>query len=208
MVQEYFVERVRAVERLANERRAALHTKEDAEAYVREVRAKIQQCFGPWPEKSSLNARTTGVVERDVYLIEKVIFESRPNFPVTANLYLRKDAPAPHQAWSGRADTRRVQGGGSVSVVRAGAGAAGLRLPDLRSHRPGRAVQYLTSDLKPRHGGPVGEHLYAGNQQFLVGDFFGAWRAWMASAHSTTCSRGPRSTRGTSASPATPAAAR
>jgi dienelactone hydrolase len=30
-------------------------------------------------------------------------------------------------------------------------------------------------------GGPavgVGEHLYAGNQQFLIGEFFGTWRAW------------------------------
>jgi hypothetical protein len=95
MVQEYFVAQVRAVEQLGEARRAGLHTKEDAENYVREVRAKIQQCFGPWPEKTPLNARVTGVVERDVYQIEKVIFESRPNFPVTGNLYLPKGRKSP-----------------------------------------------------------------------------------------------------------------
>ena len=57
MVQEYFVERVRQVEREAEKRRAVLSSKSDAEAYVRDVRAKIQQSFGPWPEKTPLNAR-------------------------------------------------------------------------------------------------------------------------------------------------------
>jgi len=90
MVQEYFVEQVKQVERQGEARRAGLKTKKDAEAYVRDVRQKIQQSFGPWPEKTPLNPRVTGVVERDAYKIEKVIFESRPNFLVTANLYVPK----------------------------------------------------------------------------------------------------------------------
>ena len=36
------------------------------QAYVRAVRAKIQQCFGPWPEKTPLNPRVTGTVDRDI----------------------------------------------------------------------------------------------------------------------------------------------
>src|SRR5437879_4990915 len=71
MVQEFFVERLREVQRHGDERRAALRSKADAEEYVRDVRAKIQQCFGPWPEKTPLNPRITGVVERDTYKIEK-----------------------------------------------------------------------------------------------------------------------------------------
>ena len=62
---------------------------------MQEVRAKIRQCFGPLPEKTPLNARVTGVVERDAYTIEKVIFESRPGFLVTANLYLPKGRKFP-----------------------------------------------------------------------------------------------------------------
>ena len=42
----------------------------------------------------------------------------------------------------------------------------------------GERLQYPDENLKSKVGGPVAEHLYAGNQQFLVGEFFGSWRAW------------------------------
>src|SRR4029077_7097729 len=42
----------------------------------------------------------------------------------------------------------------------------------------GERLQYINDNLKPRHGIGVSEHLYAGNQQYLVGEFFGAWEAW------------------------------
>ena len=32
--------------------------------------------------------------------------------------------------------------------------------------------------MNPKIGPGTGEHLYAGNQQFLVGEFLGSWRAW------------------------------
>jgi len=42
---------------------------------------------GPF-ERTPLNARVTGAVERPGYRIEKVIFESRPRLYITANLYV------------------------------------------------------------------------------------------------------------------------
>jgi len=42
----------------------------------------------------------------------------------------------------------------------------------------GERLQYLDPNLRPRRGTGVSEHLYGGNQQYLVGEFFGAWRAW------------------------------
>src|SRR5438552_4657877 len=90
MVQEYFVEQVRAAEQAGLQARAALRTKADAEDYVRRVREKIRSCFGPFPDKSPLHPRITGRVEREAYTIEKIIFESRPQFLVTANLYVPK----------------------------------------------------------------------------------------------------------------------
>src|SRR5690606_22046978 len=97
MMQEYFVRRVREVEAAAEKRRAALRTKSDAETYVRDVRARIAQSFGPWPEKTPLRARVTGRLERDAYAVENVVFESRPGLLVTGNLYLPRGrrAPAP-----------------------------------------------------------------------------------------------------------------
>lgn len=87
-VHEYFVEQARAIERESNARREALRTRADAERYVAEVREKVRLCFGPFPEKTPLNPRVTAVHARDAYRIENVIFDSRPNFPVTANLYV------------------------------------------------------------------------------------------------------------------------
>ncbi|MEO6709365.1 MAG: acetylxylan esterase, partial [Planctomycetota bacterium] len=42
----------------------------------------------PLPPRTPLEARVTGKLERDGYTIEKLVFESRPNFPVTAHLYV------------------------------------------------------------------------------------------------------------------------
>ena len=45
-----------------------------------------------------MNARITGHLDRGEYIIEKIIFESRPNFPVSANLYLPKNLSSPRPA--------------------------------------------------------------------------------------------------------------
>lgn len=42
----------------------------------------------PEPERTPLNARVTGVLQREGYRIEKIAFESRPGFWVTAHLYV------------------------------------------------------------------------------------------------------------------------
>jgi dienelactone hydrolase len=49
----------------------------------------------PWPDRTPLNARTVGVLDRDDYTIEKVIFESQPGFLVDALLYLPKNVTLP-----------------------------------------------------------------------------------------------------------------
>ena len=42
----------------------------------------------PMPVKTPLNARVTGTIQRNGYHIEKVVFESRPNFFVTCHVYV------------------------------------------------------------------------------------------------------------------------
>ena len=54
--------------------------------------------LGGQPERTPLNAKTVGVLDRGDYRVEKVIFESRPRFYVTANLYLPKQGKAPYPA--------------------------------------------------------------------------------------------------------------
>jgi dienelactone hydrolase len=179
MVQEYFVEQVRQVERQADRRRAALRNRAEAEAYVREVQEKIQRCFGPWPEKTPLNPRITSVVERDQYRIENVIFESRPGFLVTANLYVPKgrDFPLPGVVGScGHSDNGKAVA--PYQSFAQGLARLGYVVLIYDPIGQGERLQYVSPQRKSRVGVGVREHLYAGNQQFLVGEFFGAWRAW------------------------------
>lgn len=181
MVHEYFVRQVRFAERRKLRTMSQLETKEDAEAYVAEVRRKIRECFGPEPERTPLNPRVTGVVERESYRIEKIIFESRPNFPVTANLYLPSGA-GPESKVPGVIGTcgHSLNGKAAEAYQSFAQGLARLGYACL-IYDPlgqGERIQYLDEELHPTVGGSVHDHLQAGNQQFLVGDFLGMWRAW------------------------------
>jgi cephalosporin-C deacetylase-like acetyl esterase len=64
-----------------------------------DLRQALANALGlePMPEKTALNARVTGRAEREDYTIENVVFESRPNFLVTANVFVPRNAsfPAP-----------------------------------------------------------------------------------------------------------------
>lgn len=179
MVQEFFVEQLRSAERRSLEAKARLKTKADAEAYVKSVQAKIRRCFGPEPERTPLAARITGVVERDAYDIEKIIFESRPGFLVTANLYLPKSRSAPVPGVVGTCghsnNGKAAEAYQSFAQGLARLGYACLIYDPIGQ---GERLQYVKDDLSPRFRPGVTEHLIAGNQQFLVGEFLGMWRAW------------------------------
>src|SRR5258708_4392888 len=66
----------------------AVQSVDQAEARKRWVRAKILELIGGLPDYNGpLNARVTGRIERPRYVIEEVIFESLPQYFVTADLY-------------------------------------------------------------------------------------------------------------------------
>lgn len=179
MVQEWFVTQVRAAERVGNEARAALKTRADAERYVADVRKKIAACFGPFPAKTPLNPKVTGKVERDAYTIEKVIFESRPGFLVTANLYVPQGRTGPLPGVVGTCG--HSVGGkteGAYQSFAQGLARQGYVVLIFDPIGQGERLQYGRLKGKGGPGVGVGEHLLAGNQQFLVGEFLGSWRAW------------------------------
>ena len=75
-----------------------LKTKQDWEVWIKTIRDSILSWTGPLPEKTPLNVRLTGRVEHEDYLVEKLLFESRPHFMVSANLYLPKGRSGPRPA--------------------------------------------------------------------------------------------------------------
>jgi dienelactone hydrolase len=59
-------------------------------------RTTFWKLVGGEPESSRLQVRVTGAFERPAYRVEKLIYESRPGFHVSANLYLPKSGGGPH----------------------------------------------------------------------------------------------------------------
>ncbi len=182
MVQEYFVGRVRRIEAAANKVRAELKTKADAEAYVTSAQERIDRCFGPWPKKTPLNARVTGTVERDAYRIENVIFESRPGFLVTGNLYLPKSgkgkAPGVVGVCGHSTNGKAAEAYQSFSQGLARMGYVVFIIDPIGQGERSQYVEFRDGKPKDTIGVGTRQHLHCGNQQFLVGESLASWRAW------------------------------
>jgi dienelactone hydrolase len=179
MVQEYFVSRVRAKDKEIRDSLAKLRSKADAEAYVQSVRERIRQSFGPMPERTPLNAKVTRVVERESYRIENVIFESRPGFLVTANLYVPKGRKFPLPGVVGTCGhSTNGKAAEAYQSFAQGLARMGYVVLIYDPLGQGERLQYAHEESTVKVGPGVGEHLHAGNQQFLVGEFLGTWRAW------------------------------
>jgi dienelactone hydrolase len=179
MVQEFFVARENEVHQQRLKRLAELTTRADAEAYVQTVRGKIRQSFGPYPEKTPLNPRVTKVVERDAYKIENVLFESRPGFLVSANLYVPKGRRFPLPGVV--ASCGHSANGKAIDTYQSfcqGLARLGYVVLIFDPIGQGERQQYVDSNWKPMRGTGTGEHNYTGNQQVLVDEHFCMWRAW------------------------------
>ena len=179
MVHEFFVRQVReSGERHIHELNQ-LQTKADAEQYVRGAQDRIRQAFGPDPGRTPLNPRVTSVVERDGYRIENIIFDSRPGFPVTANLYIPTGVTGPMPAVVGTCGhSTNGKAEPAYQSFAQGLARQGYVCLIYDPIGQGERLQYIKDDLSSQIGVGVREHLHAGNQQFLVGEFFGMWRAW------------------------------
>ncbi|MBL8206823.1 MAG: hypothetical protein JNM09_21500, partial [Blastocatellia bacterium] len=178
MMQDYFVARVREIEQASIKRKFALKTKAEAQAYVRDVKAKIRSCFGPMPAKTPLNAKVTGTVERDAYTIENVIFESRPGLLVTSNLYIPKNRKFPLPgvvASCGHSNNGKA--GDTYQSFAQGLARQGYVVLIFDPIGQGERLQYINEKLDSKIGNGVQEHLYISNQQLLTGENFPAWRA-------------------------------
>jgi dienelactone hydrolase len=77
---------------------AAIRDTAAAQARQKQVRERILSLIGGLPEyRGALNARVTKTTRRDGFIIDHVVFESLPQYYVTANLY-RPESPGRHPA--------------------------------------------------------------------------------------------------------------
>jgi len=159
---------------------AGARTTEDWLARKAYLLQKYKEILGKFPEKTPLNSQTTGRLEREDYIIEKLIFESRPGFYVTANLYIPKNRDFPVPAvlcplghWhKGKAEPE-IQ---ARMIGLAKKGYAALTFDPIGQ---GERLQYFDEEAgKSIVGGAVEEHTMCGNQCFLTGTNLALYMIW------------------------------
>ncbi len=67
---------------------AQLKTERDWRFRQQQVKQLLNHILGPFPERTPLHPQITGVVQKDGYRVEKIIFQSMPNFYVTGCLFI------------------------------------------------------------------------------------------------------------------------
>jgi len=88
--------RLNALAAAWDERRGQIRTPSQIEERNRFVRAKVLEMVHGFPPKTPLNPVVVSTLERRHYRVENVMFESRPDFWVTGNLYVPTTGQPPY----------------------------------------------------------------------------------------------------------------
>ena len=182
---------------------AKIATRGEAELRQQQIRVKLLDLLGGNFENTPLNPRILGSTQLDGFRIEKILYESQPNFFVTALLYIpdprgpatqspaTQSPGAPSFAPSAKGGIRKLP----AIVMAPGHGATG-KASDfaLASTFARNGFAVLSYDPigqcerlqypDPAHPGhslatqPTGEHAEAGLQPTLIGDAVARYFAW------------------------------
>ena len=182
MMQEHVVGLIRALNAERDARIDALRTREDAQNYVESVRSKISKVFSAVPaDRSVPRYESAGTVTRELFTVEKILYFSRENFPVTADFYLPR-TPGRHPAvlflcghsQEGKADDAYRRAAQNLAL-------RGFAVLSVDPAGQGERWQFVgVPDAADVHGVCTYEHSMIGKQLRLCGDYFGAWRAYDA----------------------------
>jgi cephalosporin-C deacetylase-like acetyl esterase len=159
---------------------AAVRTIADAARRKETVRRKIVAALGGLPDYAGLlNARVTGQIQADGYVIEKVIYESLPGFYVTANLY-RPNRPGRYPAVLLQAGHTQ-EGKAEPQWLAANLALKGFVSLAFDPAGQGEREQTYDPQLKaPAAGWSVNEHIHAGAQASLAGESLTRYFIWDA----------------------------
>lgn len=154
------------------------------EAHRQRVRERFLDAIGGLLEEHTpLYAQCTGTIDRSRYTIEKIVYQSLPQFYVTANLYLPKElsGPAPAVLFvCGHAETGKaypVYQAVCVDLAENGFVVLAMDPPG-----QGERFQYFDPQTGRRIiGGCTTEHSYAGLQYVLGGASLARQFVWDAS---------------------------
>lgn len=178
MIQEYYVERFRKVAAERAERLAAVTTRKQALRLRAETRARLEAVFAPWPERTPLNPRIIGRIERRRYTIEKILFESRPGFIVSANLYVPRGKPPFPTVLAGCGHYNEGKAGPLYQRFSRGLAEHGYLVLFFDPVGQGERRQFDDLPKSQRPTNCVREHLILGKQLSLTGESLATWMVW------------------------------
>ncbi len=159
---------------------ARLRTARDVERRGRRVRETILEMIGGLPERTPLNARVVATLERPGFVIEKILFESRPGFVVAANLYrpAEGDGPFPAVLYP----LGHEPGGKAYPLWQQMLGALAQKGYVALTWDPlgqGERVQFWDADLgRSKIGSSTTEHTILGIQAMLLGENVAQYTIW------------------------------
>jgi len=145
-----------------------------------EVRQTLMEIVGPLPEKTPLNPRVVGVIDKEGYRVEKIIYESMPNLFVTACLFIPDDLQGKTPAilnpigHSQAAFRRPLYQQVILNLVK-----KGFIVLTFDPIGQGERLQYFDPEKgESRIGGPTSEHSYVGAQCFISGSSLARYWVW------------------------------
>lgn len=157
---------------------AKLETAEDWKRRSEEIRLAMTRWVQLPDWRTPLNAQVTGRLERKDYIVEKVLFESRPAFYVSANLYLPKDFSGKRPAIL---NVLGHNSAGKVSAEKQRRGIAQARKGFVALVMDGVGQGERRSDDYLIHGSlPGAVHRTVGAQAFLAGTHLFSVMVWDA----------------------------
>jgi cephalosporin-C deacetylase-like acetyl esterase len=157
-----------------------LDTPAEVESRQIYVRSKYVELLGGFPIRTQLHAHITGILMRDGYRIEKLTFESQPNFYVTADVYVPTSSRGPYAAVLGTAG-HSAAGKAEPIYQKAWIALAkrGFLVLAFDQVGLGERVQYWNAQLgRSNIGIASAEHTVMGMQSLLVGINLGMYVAW------------------------------
>ena len=151
------------------------------EEHRKRVRDHFMRAIGGLPEeRTPLNVECTGALDRGAFTIEKLIYESQPEFFVTAALYVPKGIASPQPAVvfvHGHSDLGKSYP--TYQAVCVDLAANGFIVLAVDPPGQGERFQYFDPEKGERIiGGCTTEHTYAGLQFTLGGASIGRHFIW------------------------------
>ena len=170
MIDQQFTER--------EARLAKLQTAEDWRLRSEEIRAAMKRWVQLPDRRTPLNARITGRLQKTDYIVEKVLFESRPSFYVSANLYLPKNINSKRPAIL-NVIGHKSAGKGDAKKQRRGIGQARKGFVALVMDGVGQGER-RSDDYSVYGSLPGAVHQTVGAQAFLAGTHLFSFMVWDA----------------------------